>query len=194
MHMPSQRLAALTAVACAATWMSGAALLPAQAAPPPPAVAEAVREMDALDAMRSGLAASFAATGAPADQAAFAAVCKPVGQAMQRAALANGWQARQVAVKFRNPANKADPEAERALDLMARDPALLSLSLRTTKDGQAGIRYLRRITVEPSCLLCHGLKASRPAFIAPQYPDDRAHGFAPGDLRGAYSVFIPTPR
>lgn len=167
---------------------------PVAAQPTPSALPVAVAELERIDALRSGLAGTFAMTGAPADQAAFARVCQPVGMAMQQAAAANGWQAGQVAVRFRNPANRADAEAERVLQQMARDASLQAVTLRTSKEGKAGARYLRRITVESSCLLCHGARETRPEFITRQYPDDRAYGFAVGDLRGAYSVFMPDPR
>jgi len=157
-------------------------------------LAKAVSEMERLDAMRSGLAATFAQSGAPADLAAFGRVCKPVGMGMQQAAAANGWTARQVAVKFRNPANEADAEAVAQLERFATDSLLRALILNTSQNGQPGVRYLRRITVESSCLLCHGERASRPAFVTANYPQDRAFDFRVGDLRGAYSVFIPSPR
>lgn len=153
-------------------------------------VGKAVAEVERLDALRSSLAATFAQTGAPADQEAFGRVCRPVGMAMQQGARENGWIARQVAIKYRNAANRADPEAERALHMLRQDPALRAMTLRTTLDGKSGTRYLRRITVEPSCLLCHGKKSARPEFISRNYPADRAHGFRVGSLRGAYSVFV----
>lgn len=150
-----------------------------------------VGEVERLDVLRSSLAATFAQTAAPADQDAFAKVCKPIGMTMQQGAKANGWIARQVSQKFRNPANRADAEAERALQLFQRDPALHAVTLRTTVDGVSGTRYLRRIQVVEACLLCHGAKAARPAFIAQNYPADRAFDFRAGDLRGAYSFFLP---
>lgn len=155
------------------------------------ALAKAVVEIDRLDAMRSTLAQTFAQSGAPADLEAFGRVCKPVGMAMQQAAVANGWMAKQVAVKNRNPLNAADPEATAQLLRFESDSALRAVILNTTMNGRPGIRYLRRITVELSCLLCHGEQASRPAFVTANYPQDRAFGFKVGDLRGAYSVFIP---
>lgn len=156
------------------------------------ALAKAVVEMDRLDAMRSALAMTFAQSGAPADLEAFGRVCKPVGMAMQQGAVANGWVAKQVAVKNRNPANLADPEAAAQLQRFESDSALRAVILTTAMNGRPGVRYLRRITVESSCLLCHGDQASRPAFVTANYPQDRAFGFKVGDLRGAYSVFIPT--
>jgi Protein of unknown function (DUF3365) len=163
---------------------------PAQAQPAD-AVAKAVIEMDRLDAMRSSLAATFAQSGAPADLAAFGRVCKPVGMAMQQAAATNGWVARQVAVKFRNPANRADSAESVMLRQFETDSALRAVILTTVVDGRTRLRYMRRITVEASCLLCHGEMASRPAFVRDNYPQDRAFGFKVGDLRGAYSVLLP---
>jgi hypothetical protein len=156
------------------------------------ALGKAVAEMDRLDAMRSSLAATFAQSGAPVDLAAFGQVCKPVGMAMQQGATANGWMARQVATKFRNPSNSADADAASQLQRFETDSALRAVILTTTMNGRPGVRYLRRITIESSCLLCHGEKSTRPAFVVTNYPQDRAFGFKVGDLRGAYSVFIPS--
>ena len=138
-------------------------------AQPSERVGKAVAEIERIDALRSSLAATFAQSGAPADQEAFSRVCKPVGMAMQQGAKENGWVERQVAIKYRNAANAADPEAERALHLFRQDPALRAMTLRTKLDGK---------------------KSARPEFIAKNYPADRAHGFRVGDLRGAYSVFV----
>lgn len=156
------------------------------------AVSKAVAEIERLDALRSGLAATFLASGAPADQQAFNQVCKPVGQTMQQIATNNGWTIRQIAIRNRNPANAADAEATMHLRRFEREPALQSVVLSTTVNGKAGLRYLRRITVEASCLACHGARESRPAFVKENYPQDKAFAFKAGDLRGAYSVFMPT--
>lgn len=55
----------------------------------------------------------------------------------------------------------------------------------------AGLNDDRRITVEASCLACHGTKASRPAFIQQNDPDDKAFGMKKGDRRGLDTVHIP---
>jgi hypothetical protein len=156
------------------------------------ALSKAVAEIERIDALRSGLAATFRQSGAPADQQAFNQVCKPVGQSVQQVAAANGWTMRQVALRNRNPANAADAEAAVQLRRFEREPALQSVVLTTTLNGQPGVRYLRRITVESSCLACHGARESRPAFVKENYPQDKAYAFKAGDLRGAYSVFMPT--
>jgi hypothetical protein len=110
---------------------------------------------------------------------------------MKLVAEENGWIMRQVAVKYRNPDHAPDPEAETLFARFESDATLDSLWIRTEHDGVAGRRYLRRITVEPACLACHGPKDARPGFIVDKYPDDRAFDFKPGDLRGLYSVFVP---
>lgn len=152
---------------------------------------KAVAEVERIDALRAGLAATFAQTGAPADQEAFGKVCKPVGMTMQQGAKANGWIARQLSQKFRNPANAPDREATRVLQQFERDSLLQAVTRRSVVDGAAGTRYFRRIVVQESCLLCHGAKAHRPAFIAQNYAADRAFDFRAGDLRGTYSIFVP---
>lgn len=77
------------------------------------------------------------------------------------------------------------------LQQFLRTPALRSVVITTTANGKPALRYLRRITVEPSCLACHGERSTRPAFIVQNYPQDKAFAFKAGDLRGAYSVLIP---
>jgi hypothetical protein len=94
-------------------------------------------------------------------------------------------------VKYRTPAHAPDAEAAGLFPRFESEPTLDSLWLRSEHDGARGLRYLRRITVEPACLACHGAKDARPDFIKEKYPEDRAFGFAAGDLRGLYSAFIP---
>ncbi len=42
-----------------------------------------------------------------------------------------------------------------------------------------------------SCLACHGTKASRPAFIKDNHPDDKAFDLAVGELRCMYAMHLP---
>jgi hypothetical protein len=157
----------------------------------PPALSRAVEAVEQLDALRSGLAATFGARGVPADRETFQQVCRPVGLRAREIAEQNGWKVQQQALKNRNPGNALDEPARRAYGLMEADPALNGLWSRSSLAGKAGIRYFRRITVERACLACHGARDTRPAFVREGYPDDRAFDFSVGDLRGVYSVFIP---
>ncbi len=146
-----------------------------------------VKEIEALDALRSGLASSF--SGEP-NQSTFVQVCRPVGAQARQLAEDNGWTIQQLAERNRNPGHRLDAEAERVFRLMAEDPGLMGLWVRTEISSQAGYRYFRRIVVEPACLACHGAKDSRPQFVKDRYPEDRAYGFQVGDLRGLYAVFV----
>lgn len=154
---------------------------------PDAAIGEVVREVEELIALRSSLATSF--VGEP-DQETFARVCKPVGAQAKRLAMENGWKIAQLAERYRNPDHRLDYEALRVFKMMEDDPALIGMWVKTEMDGEAGVRYFRRITVEPACLACHGPKDGRPQFVKDGYPDDRAYGFEVGDLRGVFSVFI----
>lgn len=154
-------------------------------------LALAVTEVERLDALRSTLARTFAAGGVVATDSTFAQVCRPVKMQAMAVAQANGWSIAQLAERNRNPENVLDTEAARVYRAMQRDPGLMGQWVHATRDGNRGVRYFRRITVESSCLACHGARDKRPAFVRERYPADKAFGFAAGDLRGIYSVFIP---
>jgi hypothetical protein len=159
-------------------------------AQPPDSIRQAVeREIRALNKMRESLAATI---DTPAvDKSTFQRVCKPVGKRAKEIGQENGWVVQQFAKKYRNPVHKPDAEAETLHQKFAHQTELTDTWIRTVRDNTKGWRYARRITVESSCLACHGPKEKRPAFVKKGYPDDRAYGFEEGDLRGFYSVFVP---
>ncbi|MDH3601876.1 MAG: DUF3365 domain-containing protein [Candidatus Tectomicrobia bacterium] len=179
-------IAALSVIMAGA--MSGAA---ETARPQPDILAKAVQAIENLDALRSGLAGTLERGGTPADKTTFKQVCKPVGMQAKQMAKANGWNVIQMAAKYRNPKHQLDADGRQAHTLLEANPTLMGVWMRTQMDDQAGTRYFRRITVESTCLACHGPKDKRPAFVKQGYPDDRAYDFQAGDLRGIYSLFIP---
>lgn len=185
---PVRIAAAAAALAAAAVAASGAA---AQERPDLDGLEEAVEAVERLDALRSGLARTFSDGGVEADRETFRQVCRPVGKKAQATASRNGWTVQQLSEKYRNPVHAPDPEAVDVLRRMAADDDLAAVVRRTSLDGVEGTRYFRRITVEPACLACHGARDERPDFVREGYPEDRAYGFEPGDLRGAYAVFVP---
>ena len=153
-----------------------------------------VSAIERLDALRSGMAGTFEDQNQPADQSTFKQVCKPVGMQAKKLAEDNGWKVIQMAAKYRNPKHQLDADGQQAYDLLKQQPSLMGLWSRTEMDGQPGMRYFRRISVESPCLLCHGPKDDRPKFVNQNYPEDRAYDFQVGDLRGIYSVFAPDRR
>jgi hypothetical protein len=99
-------------------------------------------------------------------------------------------------LRLRNPDNAVSDWQQAALEQMAasHDPAAASprVSVRRSADG-ARLNYVRAIRTEAPCLLCHGSKLSDSllAAIRERYPEDRATGFAEGDLRGLLWVEVP---
>lgn len=155
-----------------------------------PEHARVVTAIAALDSMRIARAATITADE-DVDAETFARVCKPVGFRARALGEDNGWTVRQIATRYRNPANAAAPEDSALFAQFESDPDLVDRWLDATRDGEPGRRYVRRIAVQGTCLACHGARDERPAFVVENYPEDRAYGFEVGDLRGLYSVFVP---
>lgn len=164
----------------------------AKAATDPATLAKAVESVENLDALRSGLASTLEGTTTKPTMQTMKEVCKPVGMQAKRLSQENGWQVKQMATKYRNPAHSPDNlHALMALAYFEQHPETVGFWNRESINGEAGSRYYRRINVEASCLACHGAVGDRPQFIQENYPDDRAFNFQVGDLRGMYAVFIP---
>jgi len=199
--LPLQRLARL-AVSTVLLLLIGVGLmvarpntaLAAQADPPvdPAGLSKAVLAMEQLDQMRISLASTLEGRTEEPTMETMKEVCRPVGMRAVAIGKENGWQVRQVASKFRNPDHAPASAQEReVIDLFHRHPEINGLWEPATAEQGAGLNYYRRINVEPSCLACHGTKASRPAFIKDNYPNDKAFDFKVGDLRGMYAVHLP---
>lgn len=102
------------------------------------------------------------------------------------------------AQRFRNPAAGLDALevghwaefARQPLEAPGR-PRELLLAHEST-DGRH-LRYLRAIPTAAMCLGCHGsqIDPAVQAALDEHYPDDRATGFAEGDLRGLFSIDWP---
>jgi len=154
-------------------------------------MARVVESIETLDRLRSTLAESLLESDEEVDEETFGRVCRPVGQQAARLSRENSWTVRQMAVRYRNPAHEADDEARMIHRLMEDRPDLQGVWVHSEREGSRGYRYFRRITVEQTCLACHGAQDDRPDFVRERYPEDRAYGFEVGDLRGVYSVFVP---
>jgi hypothetical protein len=182
----------LVAVICALVMFMAMPIVPAYAQTNPAELAKAVVEIENLDAMRSGLASSLEGIDAEPTMQTMKEVCKPVGMRAKQLGQENGWQVKQIAKKYRNPAHAPDNlHAQIALAEFEKHPELKGFWEQETIDGQSGTRYYRRINVESSCLVCHGARSDRPQFVKDNYPHDLAYDFKAGDLRGMYAVFIP---
>jgi hypothetical protein len=64
-----------------------------------------------------------------------------------------------------------------------------------TEGGKQSYRYMRALPTQPLCLNCHGSPEQlTPAVLEKLkalYPDDKAVGYRPGDIRGAITIRKP---
>ncbi|MCC7003287.1 MAG: DUF3365 domain-containing protein [Gemmatimonadaceae bacterium] len=129
--------------------------------------------------------------------------CADSAQALTARFAHDGVMIRRVGTRVRNPLNAPDSLEQRILayydaERAAGRPMLEVREVaRTADDGGWELRLLRPVTVLERCTTCHGstdqIPASTAALIAARYPDDKAVGYAAGDLRGAITVRIALP-
>lgn len=102
------------------------------------------------------------------------------------------------ALRVRNPDNAPD-DWERAVlaDFQQRladgaDPGSLETWIKTEVEGRPTGRWMKAIPTQPLCLTCHGdtLEPDLAEAVRDAYPEDRATGFAVGELRGAFTVDV----
>jgi hypothetical protein len=102
-----------------------------------------------------------------------------------------------VGTRLRNPGNAPEGWQQAMLAAFERRAAAgeapETLRHAEVAPGSGALRYGRGIRTEAACQLCHGTDMS-PAIaeaIATRYPQDRATGYAEGELRGAFWVEVP---
>jgi hypothetical protein len=130
------------------------------------------------------------------------AVCRDMAPQLAKAASdETGWAVRRVSLRSRNP--KAVPDAwERAaledFDRRAaagESPATLEKAELVQDNGVSVRRYMRALTTQQLCLQCHGptdqLKPAVVERLRALYPDDKATGYAVGQIRGAMTIRRP---
>ncbi len=108
-----------------------------------------------------------------------------------------GVEVRRATHKPRNPSNAAT--ASEMVIIEAYQSALrdsIPLAPRIESDGEWAVFHAPITIANDLCLKCHGGEGTDIAdadlvFIRNAYPDDRATGFAAGELRGVWSIRIP---
>lgn len=132
-------------------------------------------------------------------------VCKEAAPKMARAASEqSGWQIKRVSLGNRNPKAVPDAWERRALEEFDRsqkagvEPAKLERWEVVTENGQAVRRYMRALPTQALCIQCHGRSDQLGAGVAQRlgqlYPQDRATGYAVGQIRGAMTLRQPAPQ
>jgi hypothetical protein len=100
-------------------------------------------------------------------------------------------------LRLRNPDNAPDPWEQAGLEKFAAeikagaDPMKLEFfEITKTREGQNLFRFIKPIVMRDGCLGCHGteVKADVKAEITKLYPDDKALGYALGEMRGAFTL------
>ena len=127
------------------------------------------------------------------------AVCRDTAPQMAKAASEkSGWTIRRVSLRNRNP--KAVPDSWETAVLADFDrraaagesPATLERAETVLTDGKPMQRYLRALPTQAMCTACHGapdqLTPAVAAKLRELYPEDRAVGYAPGQIRGAIAL------
>lgn len=108
----------------------------------------------------------------------------------------SGWEVGRTSLRIRNPDNAPDAWERSVLENFAQrltageDIATLEQEAVITVGNFRYFRYMKAIPAGEPCMACHGTTIAPPlaARLQALYPDDRATGFAPGDLRGAFSL------
>jgi len=158
-----------------------------------------VRARQAADELGADLVAMLTGELNRGGPVAAIAVCADSAQVRTRRRGAEGVLVRRVGTRVRNPANAPDSVEAAVLDAFAAaiaanrampDTAFVAVD----STGAPAVRYLRAIRLQEFCLACHGpadsIAASVKEILAARYPNDRATGYAVGQLRGAISVTV----
>lgn len=179
---------ALFAVACSA---------PSTEAPSDADLAEARAAAQELGATLMGELTTAIAGGGTVSAIG---VCRDVAQAVALEVSARqGLEVGRTSLRVRNPANAPDGweraglEAFGAAAESGADLATLEHAEVVTENGVRTLRWMKVIPMGELCTQCHGsaIAPEVAAAIEAAYPEDRATGFEPGEVRGAFTVRKP---
>jgi hypothetical protein len=126
-------------------------------------------------------------------------VCSDTAQVLtNKFGMERGSYIKRVSMKNRNPNNYPDDFEKKVLskfELLHQNKELNSETehVEIVQEGDFKyLRYLKPILVQAECLNCHGsetdIMPEVKNLIAQNYPDDKAIGYKPGELRGAVSI------
>lgn len=119
-------------------------------------------------------------------------------QMAKKASGESGWAIRRVSLRNRNPKAVPDAWERTALEEFDRratageSVATLEKSGMVEDAGRKEFRYIKALPVGQVCLACHGtadaIEPDVAAKIHTLYPDDKAVGYALGQVRGAITL------
>jgi hypothetical protein len=152
--------------------------------------------MELARSLRQRLVAAMAQGGAVGAVEVCAREARDIAAAV---AARSGVRVGRASLRLRNPANAAPAWVGTWLAAQGEGPAARATSLSRIEAGPAGplARVIKPIAVEGLCVTCHGPRESIDPRVAEalrrSYPQDRAVGYRPGDLRGALWAEVDAP-
>jgi len=189
--------ASITGTALRAAWLTATSLAlasPALAGDAPPIEgpaelhAEAERAREALGPLKQGLMGALKGALAESPTAAVD-TCKLAAPSITEGAARPGVKVGRTSNRLRNPGNAPEPWMKPLLAELEQRPKSPGLG-RVVALAGGRVGYVEPIYLQPMCTTCHG-KAIDPALlthIRERYPQDRAVGYEPGELRGLFWV------
>lgn len=119
-------------------------------------------------------------------------------QMAKEASERTGWSIRRVSLRNRNPKAVPDAWERAALEEFDRraaageNPAMIEKGEVVVENGVRSYRYMKALPTQALCVACHGLadqlSPAVKAKLAQHYPNDRATGYSPGQIRGALTI------
>ncbi|MCU0394674.1 MAG: DUF3365 domain-containing protein [Chitinophagaceae bacterium] len=146
----------------------------------------------AFDTLRTSLMQAIATLGLPGA----VPYCHQHAATLTASAAPEGVIISRVSPLYRNPDNAADSLDQATWQhfqqLKTQGDSLVPLVV--THDDRA--IYYKPILLQPMCTPCHGqpgtdIPEAVMAAIRDKYPNDKAIGFRPGDLRGLWKISFP---
>ncbi len=115
----------------------------------------------------------------------------------------HGMSVARTSLKTRNSANAPDAWEEAVLQKFEQrraageSPAEMAFFEIVEENGQKNFRFMKAIGMPPltkmPCLKCHGenIDPKITAKLDELYPEDKARGYKPGQIRGAFTITKP---
>jgi hypothetical protein len=156
--------------------------------------AETARAEQAMNELQRALLAKLSAAMTSGGPVAAVEVCRTDARTIaESVAKAQGLELGRTSHRLRSPANAPRAWARPAVDAAAGSKAAAE-GLKVFDLGDR-VGVLRPIGTAEACTKCHGapdqVRKNLGAALAGAYPQDRATGFAPGDLRGWMWAEVP---
>ncbi len=124
-------------------------------------------------------------------------VCSKVAPNLSEAhSQLSGWHVARTSLKPRNPNNAPDAWETGVLKefdtrkVAGEDPAKLLYTEIVEDKGHKVFRMMKAIPTAEVCTKCHGVDLPVPVVekLDELYPEDKAHGYSVGDIRGAFTL------